>query len=232
MGQHLWTTGRERLCAPPANGDGRPEPPSQWEMGCPALPSLPRQYGPGPDAPAPAKRRTRRGARDAWGRRRPPGSRTCTMELPPRRSSRSGLFPLRSLLLLPAPPGQGGAGTALPPARCGGEGGGGGALPASRDAATAAGTMAARAPRVRGRAALKGTGAGRSRDRGGHPNQAHRHTDSAGTRQNQLYSAFPPFMIDVQHSRGEGAATARPRDRGCPGTTAHRCWLEGSALLL
>lgn len=130
------------------------------------------------------------------------------MELPPLRSSRSvpSFFPRR-------PVRAGRARRYLPPA-----------AGATRGAARfprhvtpppplpAAGTMAARAPRVRGRAALKGAGAGRSRDRGGHPNHAHTHRQRRQSA-NQLYSAFPPFMIDVQRSRGKGTATAHPRTR-------------------
>lgn len=232
VGQHLWTAGGERLCAPPANGDGRRKPPSQWEMGCPALPSLPLQYGPGRDAPAPAKRRTRRGARDARGRRRPPGP------VPP------GAAPApwssrRSAPTAPLPPpsraaraGRGGHGNASRPLR----GRARGAVRSPRHVTPppplpAAGTMAARAPRVRGRVALKGAGAGRSRDRGGHSDPAHTHTQRRHSAKSTLFR-FPSFMIHVQHSQGRRTATAQPQFRGYPSTAAPWCWLQGSALFL
>jgi len=46
VGRHLWNNTRKPpryLCAPTTNGEGRHKGISQWEMGYPALRSLPRQ---------------------------------------------------------------------------------------------------------------------------------------------------------------------------------------------
>lgn len=89
----------------------------------------------------------------------------------------------------------------------------------------AAGTMAARAPRVRGRAALKGAGAGRSRDRagrsrdrGGHPNQAHTHTAPAVGKIN--FIPLSPVYDRCAAQPRQRYSHSPASDWGCPGTAA------------
>lgn len=173
-------------------GTGGPSPPANGRWGAPRCPRSPANTVPAPMPPPPPNgargaAHVTRGA--AAGHPEPAPAPWSSRRAVPPAPSFSRSAPSSSFPRLPGRAGR--ARCCRPPAAGASEGGG--ALPASRDAATAAaGTMAARAPRVRGRAALKGAGAGRSRDGGGHLNQEHTQRQRQHSPKSTLFR-FPPI---------------------------------------